>query len=300
MLSKSLKRSIKLAWSNLSRNKLLSSVTILIMALILFIFNVIFTVNLIAHQTIEQLQNKVDLILYLKENSDTLVINQLVQDLKNLPEVEKVDYISEEEALKGLLEKYPENIDPVSYYNLENPLPSSIQVVTRSPEDHENILNHLEESRYKELLLDINTNNENEKITERLIEITRFSEKLLLGIVITFILGSTLVIANTLHINIFHRRKEIEIMKLVGAPLSFIRGPFMIEGSLYGIGGVIFSSILLLIFSQSIQISEWGLIQFDINYGRLFLMEGLIGILIGVLSSLISVQPLLQKRSKTL
>ena len=152
-LPQTLKRNLKLAMDNLWRNKLLTSATILIMALILFIFNIIFTVNVVANKAIENLEAKVDLIIYLNDAADPLLINQLIQDLEAFPETKDVTYLSKEEALQSLLDKYSDDVNPFSAYDLENPLPASIQVITEKPEDHETLLSYIEQSSYASLFL---------------------------------------------------------------------------------------------------------------------------------------------------
>lgn len=290
------KRSTKIAWDNVSRNKLLSSATIVIMGLILFIFNIIFTVNVMAKESIQNLKGKVDLILYLQEKADTLMVNRFIADLQALPEVQKVTYTSKDEALENLLAQYSDTVNPFDNYNLENPLPGSIQIITNTPEEHQNVLKTIEKSEYTSLLLDTDSNTQGQTIANTLIGITQFTEKLLWGILLAFIAGSILVIVNTLHINIFHKKREIEIMKLVGAPLNFIRTPFMIEGSLYGIGGVLLSLILLFVFSRSIDLNQMNLLSMNIRYERLILIELLTAVAIGIMSSLLALYPLLIRK----
>ncbi|EKD92757.1 MAG: cell-division protein [uncultured bacterium] len=292
----SLKRSVKIAVDNMVRNKLLSTSTIVIMGLILFIFNIIFTVNVIAKENIKDIKGKVDLILYLKEDADALMVNRFLSDLEALPEVKKVTYTTKDEALESLLAQYSDTINPFENYNLENPLPGSIQIITQTPEEHQKVLETIETSNYTGLLMNTDSNNEGQAIANRLVVITQFTEKLLWGILVAFIIGSILVIANTLHINIFHKQKEIEIMKLVGAPLNFIRTPFMIEGSLYGIGAVLLSLILLFLFSTGINLEQTGLISIHVRYERLIGIELLTAMGIGIMSSLLALYPLLIRK----
>ncbi|MFA6436157.1 MAG: permease-like cell division protein FtsX, partial [Candidatus Gracilibacteria bacterium] len=243
-----LSRSLHLALDNLFRNKFLTFGTVLVMALILFIFNIIFSVNSLAQNAIQDLKAKVDLILYLEDNADSLRVNQLVKDLDTFPETTTVTYTSKEQALQDFLEKYSEEMNPFSTYDLENPLPASIQIITQSPEDHETILTYLAQEGYNDLLLDTESRAENAQIVDNLLKVTDFSQKILLGIVIAFILGSTLIIANVIQVTIFHRKREIKIMRLVGAGINFIRSPFMIEGAIYGMSSVVLSFGFFLIF----------------------------------------------------
>ena len=284
-MSTSLQRSFQLAIQNLWRNKLVTGATILIMTLILLIFNIIFTVNVIAHDAITELKGKVDLILYLKDDTDPLTINRLLKELEAFPETKTITYTSKDEALAGLLDKYSADLNPFTDTNLDNPLPASIQIITEKPEDHEVILTYLEQANYENLVMDVESNRENQQIATTLLKVTRFSEKLLLGIILTFIIGSLLIVANAITMTIFHRKKEIQIMQIVGANLNFIRAPFLIEGAFYGVLSVFLSMGLLLGFIQSIDLSQITFLTGNLNYTLLFITQILIGALIGMTSS---------------
>lgn len=284
----SLLRNIQLALDNLWRNKLLTLATVLIMGLILFIFNIIFTVNVLSKEAIHNLEDKVDLIIYLQDNADTLLVNQLVQDLSAFPETETVTYISKDEALVSLLDKYADDVNPFTQYDLENPLPASIQVITEKPEDHETLLAYIEQSSFGNLFLEIESNQENREIVENLIQITAFTEKLLYGILLAFLIGSAMIIANAIHLTIFSRKKEIDIMRLVGASYSFIRSPFLIEGAFYGISAVIIGMVLLLLFVQNLELMNISFLSIQIPYFRLVLFQLILSLLMGMGSSWIA------------
>lgn len=284
-MSTSLQRSFQLAIQNLWRNKLVTGATILIMTLILLIFNIIFTVNVIARDAITELKSKVDLILYLKDDTDPLIANRLIKELEAFPETKTITYTSKDQALAGLLDKYSADLNPFTDTNLDNPLPANIQIITEKPEDHEVILTYLEQANYENLVMDVESNRENQQIATTLLKVTRFSEKLLLGIIVTFIIGSLLIIANAITMTIFHRKKEIQIMQIVGANLNFIRAPFLIEGAFYGILSVFLSMGLLLGFIQSIDLSQITFLTGNLNYTLLFITQILIGAIIGMASS---------------
>lgn len=289
-------RSLRLAIDNLLRNKFLTIATILLMALILLIFNIIFSVNLIARQGIADLQEKVDLIVYLENDADAILINQVVQALDKLPEVTSVIYTTKEEALASLLDKYSDKINPFTTFDLDNPLPASLQIITAQPEDHQTVLEYLNLPNYEGLFLDIEMNAENEQIVTNLTQITQFSEKILFGIVTTFLIGSLLIIANAIHVTIFNRKREIEIMRLVGANLHFIRSPFVIEGAFYGLGSVLLSFGVFILFAQAIDLSSITWLQGEIYYGRLFVVQLLASLLLGMSSSLLAIQHYLNKQ----
>lgn len=218
------------------------------MGLILFIFNVILVLNMLTQSSLDDLGRKVDLILYLNDDATLTQTTQLMDELQSHSEVLEVTYTSKEDALKQFLDLYPDKANPFTQYAIENPLPANIRVVTERPDEHSALLTELQSSSYAPLLLNTESSNENQVIVERLLKATRFTQKLIVGVVVTFILGSLLMILNAIHLSIFTRKREIQIMQLVGANPSTIYGPFVVEGLLYSAMAVLFSSILLLIF----------------------------------------------------
>lgn len=296
----SAKRSLKMAFSNFWRNKLLTVATILVMGLILFIFNVIFMVNVLGNQAIKELEAKVDMIFYLQDDADALVVNQMVQSLDALPETKTVTYVSKETALSDLMQKYENTgeIDPFSSFDLENPLPASIHVITENATDQENVLNYIMQSNYSAIFLDIESNEENRQIVENLIHVTTFTKKLLLGIILTFLLGSTMIIANAIHITIWGRKKELNIMKLVGASPVFIKTPFLIEGALYGLASAIIGVTLLIGFVATLELETFNYLNIHIDYLPLFLVQATLSMLIGASSSFFATHYYLKHHAK--
>lgn len=294
-LPPSLRRSLGLALDNFTRNKFLSLATIALMALILLIFNILFSVNLLAQQGIQALEEKVDLIVYLSDDADPLLVTQLTQELESMTEVTEVQYVTKEEALESLVSTYSDELNPFANYDLDNPLPASLQIVTENPQDHEIILAVLDQSQYENLLLTVESNDENAQIVNNLTQITGFTEKLLFGIVLTFLFGSILIIANAINLALFNRKNEIEIMQLVGAPLSFLRAPFMIEGAFYGLSSVAIGFLLFLLFTQTIDLSDLTWIEGDIAYLPLLGVQIVASLCLGMGSSLLALQNYLKR-----
>ncbi len=129
---------------------------------------------------------------------------------------------------------------------------------------------------------------------ERLLLITGFTEKILFGIVATFILGSVLIIANAIHMTIFTRRHEIQVMQVVGATRRFIRAPFIIEGAFYGVSSVVLGLLLLGVFFISLQLHKIPFINLELPYGGLLGFELLFSMGVGMVSSVLAVHTYLK------
>ncbi len=282
--------------TNMWRNKFLSLSTILIIGLILFVLNVILSIHLIARAGLSDLQKKVDIILYLRDDSDQFKISQFIAELEDIPTVEEVIFTSKEEALSSLLNRYPLAVNPFQKYNIENPLPSHINIITTAADKHEIILALADSSIYSSLFLTSPETSENQKIVAKLLQFTTSTTRVLITTLVIFIVTSLLIISNAITLSIYHKREELNIMKLVGASPYTIRGPFLIEGVIYGLTGFILSTILL---GSFLSFTELDLISFrwDTNIYKFILLEGIVCVGLGVVSSMISTEKyLLQKK----
>jgi len=249
-----IERSGKLAIINLWRNKILSVSTIVVMSLILFIFNVILTINVLSNSIIKDIYKQVDMIIYLQDSADIFEINLLVEELKTIENVIDVTYTTKEEALEDYLSLYPDQENPFTAYGLENPLPANIQITTVSPEDHEKVTEILNKTEYQDLQLTTVDNNENQSLVNQVLSIGTYTKNLTITLLTIFIVTSFIIILNAMYLVIFNRKKELEIMELVGAPLSSIRMPFIIEGAIISLSAATISLFLIGTFISSLNL----------------------------------------------
>lgn len=285
-LAYNIKRLSRISLQNVGRNLLLSVATTVMMGLILFIFNVIMVLNTLTQSTLDDLAEKIDLIIYVNDVSSVYEVNNLVKEVEALPVVKEVEYTSSDQALEEFISLYPDKSDPFTVYGIENPLPANIRVVTETPDQHEMVLTYLEESPYADLLLDVESSGENQVIAARLLNVTNFTQKLIIGVVVTFIFGSLLMIMNAIHLSIFTRKTEIQIMQLVGARYSMIQLPFLFEGGFYSLISVFFSFFLLMFFLEGTSLSDYLSFQSYWSPVWLFVAEIGVSVAVGVLSSL--------------
>lgn len=290
-----LKSLVKISLQNIGRNLLLSVATAVMMGLILFIFNVVMVLNVLTDATIEKIGQKVDLILYLSDDATEYEVSRMLADLKTLVEVKSVEYTSKENALKEFLADYPEKADPFTSYGIENPLPGNLKIVTEKPEDHEIVTEYIENSPYSAYMKNVESANENREIVERLLKVTNFIQKLIFGVIVTFVFGSLLIIINAIHLSIFTRKTEIQIMQLVGATPNMIRFPFIFEGMVYSLIAVLFSFGLLTVFMEGAQLGTISAFTENFQPALLFLYELIGSITIGIISSLVALNYYLKR-----
>lgn len=251
----------------------------------MFIFNVVMVLNILTESSIDKLGQKVDLIIYISDEAGTYEVTQILNNLKALPVVKDAEYTNKETALAEFLQSYPEKSDPFTEYGLDNPLPSNIRIVTEQPADQQIVLEYIKNSSYKNYFLDIESSKENQEIVNKLVSLTNFAKKLILGVIVTFVFGSLLIIINAIHLSIFTRKTEIQIMQLVGAKPYMIMTPFIFEGAIYSIIAVLFSTALLFLFLVGSNLTNIVNFNESFNPFILFGLEFLGSLIIGIASS---------------
>jgi cell division transport system permease protein len=158
------------------------------------------------------------------------------------PQIKSFDFISPEQALKEMRKKFPKLVENL----VSNPLPASYEIVPKKAEYIDPIT--------KSLLPKppgVEKVKNGGETSKRILKVGKIVELIFLIGVIVLLVASTLLIANTIRLSIFSRRREIEVMKLVGATNWFVRGPFMLEGLLCGLGGS-FGAVVLLLLGKTV------------------------------------------------
>jgi cell division transport system permease protein len=159
--------------------------------------------------------------------------------LSQLPEVDHVTFVSKEKALQIMRKQNPELTNGLP----SNPLPDSWEVIPKHGEDVEAIAAKVPTGPGT----GIEKVNYGKKTAKRILRVARVIEIVFLLAVIVLLAASALLIANTIRLSIFSRRREIEVMKLVGATNWFVRGPFMLEGLICGLAGSALAVVLLIL-----------------------------------------------------
>ena len=158
-----------------------------------------------------------------------------------------VQFISAEEALEIMRKKTPDLVKGVT----SNPLPPSFELTPRRAEDVPTIGPDLRREMRAGKLPGAKKVNDGKETSRRILKVARVIELVFLAAVLILLSASVLLIANTIRLSIFSRRREIEVMKLVGATNWFVRGPFMLEGLICGVLGAA-AAIALLVVGKEI------------------------------------------------
>ena len=174
--------------------------------------------------------------------------------LQAMPQVKTIQYIPKEQALAQERKKHPAMVNSLPY----NPFPNAFKVFPKQAEQIDTIAAQLGNSNLKGIesvcppapgskAASSSAGESCSRISHRVLSVARYLWIVVLIAFVVLLISSTLLVANTIRLSIFARRREIEVMKLVGATNWFVRGPFMIEGLLEGLGGAVLAVILLVL-----------------------------------------------------
>jgi cell division transport system permease protein len=174
--------------------------------------------------------------------------------LQAMPQVKTIQFVSKNQALAQERKKHPAMVNSLPY----NPFPNAFKVYPHQAEQIDTIAAQLGDANLKGIesvcppapgaKSPRNATTEScSRISHRVLSVARYLWIVVLIAFVVLLVSSTLLVANTIRLSIFARRREIEVMKLVGATNWFVRGPFMIEGLLCGLGGAVLAVILLVL-----------------------------------------------------
>lgn len=173
--------------------------------------------------------------------------NALASRLSSDPRIRRIAFVSKERALEIMRKRQPEAVSQLP----SNPFPDALRIYPKSGDLTPIIGRELEGSPPPGVQPTAKGVDWGGKLTKRVLHVTRVIESFFIAAAILLILASTLLIANTIRLSIFSRRREIEVMKLVGATNWFVRGPFMLEGLLCGLAGAV-GAIALLVLGKEL------------------------------------------------
>lgn len=297
MLS-SLQRIFKNGAINFYRNGWLSTATIFVMVLTLLVVSSLMVMSVMTEVAVDTLKSKIDITVYFAKDTTEDKITTLTGELNNLGVVKDIEYISKDEAILNFKEKHKNNsllLQSLSELD-DNPLQSSINIKANDPSNFANIVSFLESSTAKTLIDKINYY-ENQTMINRLSNFIKTVRQVGFILIIVFAMVAFLVSFNTVRVAIYSAREEISIMRLVGASNWFVRGPFLVEGLLYGLTA---SLVAMIIFYPSLSFAAPYIDAFlpkaDIynyfkaNFFQFFAIISGVGMGLGVLSSFIAIR----------
>ena len=221
--------------------------TVLLTALVLGVFIPIVQATT---GTANEVRNRVVADVYVKDSATPTQQDQLRSALEGTEGVKSVEFISKAEALERAQEKNPEAFEAGAELLGSNPLPASFRVTPDDPDQLDSVVSTLTAAGQPGLEA-IDEVRNREEDTDKILSATGLVKALTAGLAALLIFASIALIANTIRLSVFARRREVEVMKLVGATNWFIRWPFVIEGVIVGFLGGLLAVLLLTIAKET-------------------------------------------------
>lgn len=286
---------------NVFKNKKSTSASIIIMSLTMLIFGVFFVITQNINSIMKQIESEQGIEVFLYDISEDQT-KALEDYIRNIDGVNTIEYKSKEDALNQLKSQFKDREDLLSGYDENNIFPASYVVtltdLTKNNEVKQKIDEYDKDKPDTEKVIKKITSSD-ETITT-LINLANGIRIITGVILVILIIISIFIISNTIKLTVHARRKEISIMKYVGATNSFIRWPFIVEGIIIGIISGAISIIILginynliankILESQVVSAMSINLLTFADMFGLIVLVYTILGVGIGILGSCISMR----------
>jgi len=229
------------AVTSLRRNRVLSLATVFTGTVCVLVLGISLLVYLNTGNFVRQLESDVEMVVFLDNNLSRTEVTAFATSLESLPDVDEVQFVARDENLKDLESHFALGAD----YTLEetlggdNPLPDTYRVKAKDPHRVPQLAKHIE------VMPGVTKIRYGQGIIDKLFAVTSLIRNVSLFLVMLLGLGAVFLIANTIRLARFSRRKEIYLMQLVGATKWFIRWPFFIEGIFLGLVGALIATGLV-------------------------------------------------------
>ncbi|MFA5009609.1 MAG: ABC transporter permease [Candidatus Paceibacterota bacterium] len=287
----------KNGWNYLWRQGFLSFAT----ALVIFITVVLGTVLIIGNGGIgfmtDKIKDKMDISIYFNDQISRDKILEIREEVIKLPEVKKADYVSSEEAYTNFSnehqdDSYAQTLEAIG----SNPFLPALVIQAKDPLNYKIISDYFKKEEFKDIVYEVDDYQRAFAI-ERLNDLAKGMNRMGMALTLFLSLIALIVTYNTSRLSIYSQKEEIEIMHLVGAKNSLVRGPFLVQGFLCGLSAAFLCFILFLeslfAFQSSFQNFFMGYNPFQFfisNILFIFLAQIFIGAGLGLLSSYFAVR----------
>lgn len=286
-------------FSNVFKNKKSTGASLMIMCATMIIFGIFLILGENINHFVQEIKSAQGMQVFVKNEATEKEVVELGEKIKKLDGVSTAEFISKEDALNQMKEKFGEKQDLLDGYEGENNIFTASYLVTVTD------LKLSTDVQNQILALDnVKKITSSDKTVSKLISLAK-GIKIVTGIILALLVViSVFIISNTIKLTVHARRKEISIMKYVGATNGFIRWPFIVEGMIIGVLASLISIIIVgtaytiiaeqMVNSQFMQVINMSLISFSDMFSSIIFVYMLLGIGIGAIGSIISMRKYLK------
>ena len=279
---------------SLRRNTWMSLASVGTVAVSLFVLGVFLILVLNMNRMASMLESQVQISVYLEDSVSDVDRRGLEHDIRNLQGIAHAGYVSRDEAKARLAERLGDQKDLLDALGDTNPLPDSFEVTVTQPDMVETAAKAIGE------FPGIESTRYGQDVVQHLFDITRLMRIFGVALMLLLAAATVFIIANTIRLTVYARRKEVAIMKYVGATDWFIRWPFLLEGIVLGFVGGILAALALRSFYAAMAAKIYSTLAFFplmpqypfMNYVTLALL--LAGMAIGATGSTVSLKRFLK------
>ena len=274
--------------TNLRRNFFITMAAVLVVVVSMYLVGAVFVASFAVDRALTLQTKKVEVAVFLKRDVTPDARDAIQRQLVGMPEVSDVDYESKAQAYETFKKLFRDEPDIVENTTVDA-LPESFRVKLKDPNQFAVVRDRLEGAAGIDQIQD------ERKFLSRLLAVVRDIRLLGIAIVVLLIIAAAVLIATTIRMAIFARRREIAIMKLVGATNWFIRIPFMLEGVIQGMAGAVLA-MLLLVATRPLYtnlLKSFKFLNLTVTYGEIVLNSAWVlafGILIGAIGSVLGLR----------
>ncbi|MEI7810468.1 MAG: permease-like cell division protein FtsX [bacterium] len=301
------RRIVNAGFLNFKRSGLISWASVLVVTITLSVITMIILLQAVLHFSLDQIKNKVDVTIYFTVGAPEEKILALKDSIEKLPEVSTVTYTSDKDALKLFRDRHSSDYPTIQALDEigSNPLGAYLNIKAKEVSQYETIANFLKSDNALALdsssIIDKVNYNQNKVVIDRLNAMIAGAQRF--GFILTLILIaiSIIITFNTIKLAIFISKDEIGVMRLVGASKMRVRGPFMIEGAIYGIIASIITLILFWPATAWLGHNMTGFLGLNVynyfvsNIFQIFIIILLSGIFLGMVSSFLAIRKYLDQ-----
>lgn len=280
------------------RNAALFAATIAIMSMMLVVLGGLYVFRFFTARAVEVIQDRIALNIYFDSTVDESGILRARDLLAQLPEVERVDYVSREEAIARFRERHKNNAALVQALEEigSNPFQAMLRVKAEDAQQYAAIASFIEKAPFRNQIAKFGPPVDNQLVIERLNRMIAAIRNVGVALSVALAAIAVLVFFNTMRIAIYTFREEIAIMKLVGASNNFVRGPFAVAGLLAGAIAAMVSFVLFIVAMQASSAKIEALIPgigitgfLAANWWQVFAIQLAFGMGLGMFTSFLAI-----------
>ena len=283
---------------NVLKNKKSTGASLMIMCATMLIFGLFFLIGENVNHMMKEVESEQGMQVFMYKDATEEQIQKLEDDIKALDNIAKVTHVTKEEGLNSIKKRFGENAKLLDVYLENNPLGDSFVVQLTDLSKSEEVKTNIENlDNIKEITA-------KDKVVNALVSIANGIKIISAVILVLLIVISVFIIANTIKLTVHARRKEISIMKYVGATNGFIRWPFIVEGIIIGVVAALISILILgltynaivdrIVTSAIASTMGLSVLTFSSIFGMVITVYLGLGIGIGTLGSIISMRKYLE------